>query len=308
MSDLLPDGTDPDQSPGEPWVRRMWAGGKMEFRPWGSSTREGGEGVRWVTGGEGVVCREAIKDVQVKGKEGEEKIFVSIERRVGGLRQRKSVVSGLGGEEVRGLMEGQENVGVVERRDLVFLRERDGPGVKADAAKGKGGDRVVKASGKADFEHRMTPNAALLFRFSALTFNAHRIHLDREYCREVEGHRNLLFHGPLSCVCMLELLGRQLLDRGLEKSLGGQEVSREQIVGFEYRNLAPLYADEEMRICGREKGKGEWELWIEGRDGGLAVRGTARTMTRDEWSERKARMQGDTGTEDQQALRNMAAS
>lgn len=53
----------------------------------------------------------------------------------------------------------------------------------------------------------------------------------------------------------------------------------EQILTFEYRNLAPLYADEEMRICvrrDREK-HDKFDVWIEGKEGGYAVKGTAHT-------------------------------
>lgn len=108
----------------------------------------------------------------------------------------------------------------------------------------------------------MTPSAALLFRFSALTFNAHGIHLDPEYSRIVEGHRNLLLHGPLSLVLMLSALRSQL---------GAGEIIRR----FDYRNLAPLYAGEELKVCVRKEREGEMGVWVEGRGGGYAVKGTA---------------------------------
>ena len=55
--------------------------------------------------------------------------------------------------------------------------------------------------------------------------------------------------------------------------------SNQRIKDIEYRNLAPVYAEEEMKICGREKegGKGEWEVWVEGIEGGYAVRGNVKT-------------------------------
>jgi hypothetical protein len=67
---LLPDGTDPAQSPGMPFVRRMWAGGKLHF-----ASRE----LR--TGADGE-CEERIADVVVKGNDGQEKVFVTIERMI----------------------------------------------------------------------------------------------------------------------------------------------------------------------------------------------------------------------------------
>jgi hydroxyacyl-ACP dehydratase HTD2-like protein with hotdog domain len=124
-------------------------------------------------------------------------------------------------------------------------------------------DRLA-APHAADFSVSLIPSQSLLFRFSALTFNAHAIHLDPQYCREVEGHRNLLVHGPLTLVLMLSVLRSQL-------------ESGEKVKGFDYRNLAPLYADEELKICVRQDGAkdNKYDVWIEGKEGGYAVKGTA---------------------------------
>ncbi len=126
----------------------------------------------------------------------------------------------------------------------------------------------------ADYSFELTPSATLLFHFSALTFNAHSIHLDTQYCREVEGHRGLLVHGPLSLTLLFSALRSQL--EGVEK-----------VKSIEYRNHAPLYAGEPMRVClrrntnGTSHGQGnpdkKWDAWIEGPDGGLAVKGVAIT-------------------------------
>lgn len=117
----------------------------------------------------------------------------------------------------------------------------------------------------------MIPSKALLFRFSALTFNAHLIHLDRSYTRHIEGYRNLLVHGPLTLTLVLTALQRHLTQRGLRTK------------DIEYKNLAPLYVDEELSVCGKQKvGRNNtdantWDVWIEGSEGGLAVRGTVKT-------------------------------
>jgi hydroxyacyl-ACP dehydratase HTD2-like protein with hotdog domain len=113
----------------------------------------------------------------------------------------------------------------------------------------------------------MTPTKALLFRFSALTFNAHLIHLDPLYARNTEGHHDILVHGPLTVVLMLSFLSNHLSKLGL------------CVKDFEYRNLAPLHVDEELRICAKAKQQtsGQWGVWIEGPQGGLAARGTAWT-------------------------------
>lgn len=115
------------------------------------------------------------------------------------------------------------------------------------------------------------PTAKLLFRYSALTFNAHAIHLDPEYCRSVEGHRNLLFHGPLSFTFLIQLLAQQK-DKGTGKQL-------KKMVSVEYRNLAPLYCWKPIKFCGREIESGKYEIWAETPEGGIAVKGTALTTT-----------------------------
>jgi hydroxyacyl-ACP dehydratase HTD2-like protein with hotdog domain len=240
----------------------MWAGGRIRF------PHEGGP----LLNASRAVCVEGIRDVVVKGKEGEEKIFVGVERRVALVED-----EGEEEEEIRERVwteteEEQGDAVLIERRNLVFLRERTEKELyaiqAATAARGEGTkDRVIKPPQNPAFSHMIVPTPALLFRYSALMFNAHSIHLDKEYCRNVEGHRNLLVHGPLALTFMLTVLRFHLLRRN--------RVIRE----IDYRNPAPLYAEEEMRVCGREKsgGEGEWEVWCEGRDGGVAVKGTVRT-------------------------------
>ena len=103
----------------------------------------------------------------------------------------------------------------------------------------------------------------MLFRYSALTFNAHAIHLDPEYCREVEGHRNLLFHGPLSFTLLTMLVDNHVKAQG------------KTIASIDYRNLAPLYCNEEVKLCARENGEDKFEVWVETPEGGVAVKGSA---------------------------------
>lgn len=238
----------------------MWAGGRIKFTT--------SDNPALPLRGQSCVCLESIRDVEVKGQEGEERVFVEIERRISSLRS----INVKGNENrIRKLLYREDAAdpgpcAVVENRTIVFMRERNPP-VAADAATDNSA-KIVKAAHAPTFSHTLQPTAALLFRYSALTFNAHSIHLDRLYCREVEGHRNLLVHGPLSLTLMVELLGRHV----------AKEDSSARVKEIEYRHLAPLYAEEEMRVCGRPgKEDGEWEVWVEGRGGGLAVRGVART-------------------------------
>lgn len=124
---------------------------------------------------------------------------------------------------------------------------------------------AIKAPTNPKFRYQIKPTRALLFRFSALTFNAHLIHLDKDYTRDVEGYRNLLVHGPLTLTLLLTALCHHLHGTGLT------------ISDIDYKNLAPLYVEEELAICGKPKPTRDnaWDVWIEAGDGGAAVRGTA---------------------------------
>lgn len=269
-SEMLPDGTNPDQSPGEPFVRRMWAGGRLLYNHENPLRLDGSRGV----------CAEFIRGVTIKGREGEEKLFVAIERRLAKSSEAenslaKQVAEGHAKREdldhlVRQRLwrDSEEDFGecsILETRNIVFMRARTSEQAKADAAKAPG--KILKPSQKPDYEHSILPDPKLLFRFSALTFNAHSIHLDPEYSRNIEGHRNLLFHGPMSFVFLVELLQKELAKEG----------QGEVIQKVEYRNVAPLYCHEKVKFCGTRTGEGKWEIWAETPEGGIAVKGNVWT-------------------------------
>lgn len=107
----------------------------------------------------------------------------------------------------------------------------------------------------ADWREAFVPDTRLLFRYSAVTFNAHRIHYDQDYARSVEGYRLPVVHGPLTATL--------LLDRFLRRR-------RERLAEFRFRALAPLFATEEMQLCGAIDGAGG-ELWAETPDGDIAM-------------------------------------
>ncbi|PSK56599.1 hypothetical protein B9Z65_6223 [Elsinoe australis] len=276
--DLLPDGTNPAHSPGAPFHRRMWAGGNVLYSRTSPLPLSGAR----------AVCIEGIRSATVKGRPGSEKVFVGIERRLGLLTS--SETSALAKvdaadeaavaqieDDVRGRLwrdrdDDMGECGVVERRNIVFLQDEGKAEKVGDAAlkeqaggQGKKEGKILKPNREATlFRHTIVPDSRLLFRFSALTFNAHAIHLDPLFCREKEGHRDLLFHGPLSFTFLMVLL---------QRNLGGGEK-----VGFvEYRNLAPVYCNEEITFCGAKDGEGKYEVWAEGPDGGVKVKGTVRT-------------------------------
>ncbi|KAF2484479.1 hypothetical protein BDY17DRAFT_323326 [Neohortaea acidophila] len=266
---MLADGTNPDQSPGEPFVRRMWAGGTVRYNQANPFLLDASRGV----------CAEFIRSVAVKGQPGRERVFVGIERRQAKatddeLALLSSAQSDAKEKETldhrvrqRLWRDSDADFGpcaVVETRNIVFMRSRTKEQAEAETKKAK--DKMLTPQHTPDWSYTIHPDPKLLFRFSALTFNAHAIHLDPLYCREVEGFKDLLFHGPLSYTFMVTLLQREL-----------RKNSNEVIRQVEYRNLAPLYCNEPVTFCGAKTGERKWEIWAQTPEGGLAVKGTATT-------------------------------
>lgn len=103
------------------------------------------------------------------------------------------------------------------------------------------------------------PDTRLLFRFSALTFNAHRIHYDRPYAQREEGYPGLVVHGPLTAVLLLEL-ARSNITR--------------PIAGFSFRGLAPLFDLAPFRLVALPTGE-RIELEAQGPDGKTALSAAA---------------------------------
>lgn len=93
---------------------------------------------------------------------------------------------------------------------------------------------------EADWSEELTLDARQLFRFSALTFNTHLIHYDRAWAREVEGLPDLLVHGPLTRILLLDAARRNAPDR--------------VPVRLDVRAIAPVLVDRPLRIVGRTTG------------------------------------------------------
>ncbi len=111
-------------------------------------------------------------------------------------------------------------------------------------------------------QHRETHMAdpVLLFRYSALTFNGHRIHYDRDYVTKVEGYPGLIFHGPLQAAFIVELAA---------KLHGGRPPKK-----FVYRGLQPLFEGSEFSVNANDNGTG-MELWTANTAGQPTMKGTA---------------------------------
>ncbi len=102
----------------------------------------------------------------------------------------------------------------------------------------------------------------LLFRYSALTFNGHRIHYDRRYVTEVEGYPGLIVHGPLIATLLLDLLRDRMPDA---------DVAR-----YEFRALRPLFDIHPFFVCGEPQPDGKTiRLWTRDHEGALTMDATA---------------------------------
>jgi 3-methylfumaryl-CoA hydratase len=96
------------------------------------------------------------------------------------------------------------------------------------------------------------PTEAMLFRYSALTFNSHRIHYDLPYARDEEGYRGLVVHGPLTATLLLDLAQREL--------------GANALTAFKMRAQAPAFVGEPVHLVGRPQEDG-WQLAAIGPDG-----------------------------------------
>jgi 3-methylfumaryl-CoA hydratase len=141
-----------------------------------------------------------------------------------------------------------------EEQDIVY-REASAPAAATT--------RAPKAhDAAAQWSRRVEPDTTLLFRYSALTFNGHRIHYDQAYARNEEGYPDLVVHGPLTAT----LLQQFALEHGAGRSLAR----------FDFRGVAPLLVGRSFQLEGREVDDGSLELWARGPDGELAMSATAR--------------------------------
>ena len=144
-------------------------------------------------------------------------------------------------------------VSITEEHDIVY---RDMPlkGAPAPAPK--------MAPADAAWRRTVTPDPVLLFRYSALTFNGHRIHYDRSYVTEVEGYPGLIVHGPLIATLLVDLLYRNRPDA--------------QLAAFEFRAVGPIFDIEPFAVCGQPDADGRTvQLWAKNARGELAMQAIA---------------------------------
>jgi 3-methylfumaryl-CoA hydratase len=128
---------------------------------------------------------------------------------------------------------------------------------RAEAAPGAPAPKPQPAPADADWSRAIHPTPVMLFRFSALTNNSHRIHYDRTYVTEVEGYPGLLVHGNLTATLLLDLFRREMPDATLKT--------------FNLRAIAPLYDINDFSVSGKIGDDGaSGTLWAANHEGALA--------------------------------------
>lgn len=214
------DGTDTSFNPDAPFTRRMWAGGSVHWP--GAEPSKGSSSSYLRVGDEAIEFTKVLSCVPKKIKKtGENMLVVGVEK------------------EFRN---GKEDICIIDRRNWVFREALDPnkPAAVLEKPRQLSSEELEeREKGKVVVKFNRT--VADLFRFSALTFNGHRIHYDKPWATEVEGHRDVVVHGPLNLISMLDFW------RDGKVAKGGHD-------GFTYpkeityRAKSPLYAGESYRI------------------------------------------------------------
>ncbi len=183
--------------------------------------------------GDAVRRVSTIRNVEAKSGKSGDLVFVTVEHQIFG----------------------NDTLAVREEHDIVY---RDAPKPGAPPAKTAA---PAPAAPKAAWHRELTPDPVLLFRFSALTFNGHRIHYDLDYCRDVEGYPGLIVHGPLQTLLLLDLCRRQ---------------SARPVRRLEYRAQRPVFHGTPLSVNGTPSADAaSADLWTADATGQKAMTGTA---------------------------------
>ncbi len=187
--------------------------------------------LRPLRAGESLQRRSTIKSIKLKNGRSGNLAFVCVEHEI-------SDSSG---------------IALLEEHDIVY---RDKPAGNVSAQPPR------EADASHDYTRAVAPDPVLLFRYSALTFNGHRIHYDRAYANEVESYPGLVVHGPLLATYLLELFA---------DNHPAATVSR-----FSFKAVKPVFDTGPFQVCGNKPDKeGNVTLWIADSDGNLCMEAQA---------------------------------
>ena len=224
QSELGPDGH-PQRGgflPPVPLPRRMWAGGRLRWDT--SNPLQVGQDVERVS---------TIQSVKHKAGRSGELLFVQVEHQ----------------------FRNAHGVALTEEHDIVY-RPLAQPGEAAPAP------QTPPLAGQATWSRTIVPDDVLLFRYSALTFNGHRIHYDRQYVTQVEGYPGLIVHGPLIATLLVDLVRRS--------------VPGAQLASFAFKAVRPTFDLHAFSVHGTPSADGKTiELWAQDHEGWLTMQATA---------------------------------
>ncbi|KAJ1551697.1 hypothetical protein HK405_014019, partial [Cladochytrium tenue] len=251
---LSPDGYLPAFAPPEPYQKRMWAGGHMEFATPRAGFRAGVEAELRLR------CAEVDVKYSSRGasapRPGDERIFVNEDWSI--YQDGKLVVKDV--------------------RTIVYMDPQRSPAVPASSSKRSPSTEPANHTGIV-YSQEVHPSVISLFRYSALTYNAHMIHYDPEYARHVEAHPGVLVHGPLTCTLLLEHVGKAA-------SASEEPGPTLALRRWTYRAVSPLplgagvvLKARRVNVAGgagggdrrEERNEQEWEAWAEAGDDGRVV-------------------------------------
>ena len=185
--------------------------------------------------GDAVERRSTIADVTVKDGRSGQLVFVKV------------------CHELR--CNGAADAAIVEWHDIVYRDARKPGDVEPPP---------TPAPANAAWQREIVPDDVLLFRYSALTFNGHRIHYDRRYVTEVEGYPGLVVHGPLIATLLMDLLRR--------------EAPQAEVAAFRFKAVRPTFDGRPMRVNGQRDGN-VIRLWAQDHEGWLTMDAVATLKT-----------------------------
>ena len=211
--------------------RRMWAGGSLEF-------------LAPIPIGATLSRHSTIGSMQAKEGRSGKLVFVSITHDYWQ----------------------EETKLITERQDLVFREAA----IKGNTASTKSKTTILPPSEKTPaplHSQTLRGDTVTLFRFSALTFNSHRIHYDRDYAVQVEGYSGLVVHGPLLATQLAQFAEQHFAN-------GGRSLRH-----FDFKAVSPVIDTQHYTLCtGSEGEDGCVPLWIVKDDGVVAMRAEARFL------------------------------
>ncbi len=233
--------------PPVPLPRRMWAGGRLQW-----------ERGNPLVVGDAVQRTSRIESVTHKTGRTGDLLFVRVKHEV----------------------HNAQGLALTEEHDIVYRAAVKAPTLGADASSlppegalaARGGPSPLAAAEPsppptpaekgAAWQREITPDEVLLFRYSALTFNGHRIHYDRRYVTTVEGYPGLIVHGPLIATLLVDLVRRQAPGAFIER--------------FNFKAVRPTFDLHPFRLNGRPSADGRSvQLWAEDHEGWLTMQATA---------------------------------